>query len=267
MSRNLLVATLLGVVVAGPAMSQTLDSRIRLCVEGTLPNDQRDALIADLADQTHLFTTFTRDKAAACFTKLIGHPAEFIQGTGLVFDEAARSQVQQAKQIAERERQLGEQRAADAEAAKIAAIAEREALRCDLLAQRRANIDAMRPHQATLARFDATKIARKIEARLRTYEECSAWAEENLREALTNNVCQVVFSEIGLPDSEFNDPNPNEVLTASTSLATLEEHNGTIEAQLQRIADEERFSAQYSLELSEIIASGGLNTDSQESDC
>lgn len=192
--------------------------------------------------------------AAACFSKLTGNSAEFSQGVGLVFDEAARADVLQAREAAEKERALSEQRAADAEAqAKVlaaTAAAERKTLKCDLLAQKAATEDA-------IADLELLQAARRAEARLRTFEECAAWYDDDAREAITNTVCRDAFAEFGLPDTNLKD-------TASAGLVELKERSAAIEGALQQIAAEEEFVRRASeLEFQKFKANEALRVEAE----
>ena len=94
---------------AGPLMAQTLDERIKLCLEGTLSDAEKSVLVKDLSELTITFSPYVEKNAAACFTNLTGEAAEFSKGSGLVYGDTAINAVKQAREQAERDQLLAEQ--------------------------------------------------------------------------------------------------------------------------------------------------------------
>ncbi len=81
---------------------------------------------------------------------------------------------------------------------------------------------------------------------METVNQCNSWADDDLLAAITNPVCQAVFAEMGLPNSEVQGPTINDFINASSSLASIETELKTIEYMLKTIDEEELIGAQIS---------------------
>lgn len=57
MTQKIIFAALACATITGPAFSETLDSRIKLCLEGEPTEEQSNALIADLTALTRAFSS------------------------------------------------------------------------------------------------------------------------------------------------------------------------------------------------------------------
>ena len=78
----------------------------------------------------------------------------------------------------------------------------------------------------TIRLAEAAKQERRIETLATTIQECTAWFDEDARAALTNDVCNSIFSSGGVPNSDVLGPSTSETLLAELvnmqSLAEIE---------------------------------------------
>lgn len=264
-------------VLAGPLLAQNLDERIKLCMDGTLPELERAALIKDLSELTITFSPYVEKNAAACFTILTGEPTEFSKGSGLVYGDTAIKAVQQARDQAERDKLLAEQERAKSEAelaqTLVSAGGERQRRKCELLDKQRELSAALQAEVDAIAEFERVDEARRLEAKVATIDECNAWATEDLREALTNPVCQAVFAQIGLPNSEVTGPSEQAYSSSIAKRDMLSSEASLVEQELDLIRSEEEFlktSSErdlYDLKQRELAKAASVQQPSEDDGC
>src|SRR5210317_1733962 len=104
--RFILYATVFLASTLSPTLSAaaTLDERLKVC--GSLSAEEKQKLIDDMLKVTYLFSEFSKNNVAKCYTILTGKPSAYVDGKGLVFDE---SEIEQAaadkKEEAEKDKQ------------------------------------------------------------------------------------------------------------------------------------------------------------------
>lgn len=236
MPKTLMISLSFGMLLSVAAQAETLDTRLKLCLDGNLSDVEKDTLILELTDLKITFSPFVEMNAAACFTKLTGVDAVYSKGSGLVIDAAAVEVIKTANSITEAE--LNE-RANSAE--KL-----RQEAKCDALAKRNEAEGLLATHEKTIKDFIDTISDKKVEAWLTTITECNSWAEDDLRGAVTNPICQKVFEEFGLPNSKFAGPSADSVLAARASRDVLKATIRVINDALTAISEEEAFVQKYS---------------------
>ena len=256
MFKTLFTALAFGMLLSVTAKAETLDTRLKLCISGNLSDVEKDALITELSELTITFSAYVEQNSAACFTKLTGRDAEYSKGSGLVFDPDAIETVKAAKINAERESVLLAEQKAVREAKLLALANDAAELRteskCKLLTEREDYQTQLLIHEETITAFELAAEARIVEAKRATIEECNSWAEDDLRAAVTNPVCQQVFTQTGLPGSEVLGPSIADFIEAEVSFLSLSVRIAELDRDLAAISDEEEFVKRYSeLELQE----------------
>lgn len=236
MLKTSMTALTCGILLSITAQAETLDSRLKLCLDGNLSDIEKDTLVLELSELKITFSPYVEMNAAACFTKLTGIDAAYSKGSGLMIDPAAVEAINTANDIAEAE--LNER-------AKNAATL-RQVAKCDALAKRREAESLLAVQEGTIEDFIKTNQARKYEARLTTIVQCNSWAEDDLRAAVTNSICQKVFEEFGLPNSEIVGPSADSVLAAQASRDLLQKDIAALNDALNAISEEEAFVQKYS---------------------
>lgn len=113
-----------------------------------------------------------------------------------------------AERNAEREAAAAEE-AANQEAARLNSEAVRLRV-CELK-------DLVRQYDQTISEAEAASHDRRIETLSATVQECRLWFDEAPKEALTNDICNSIFSVGGLPNSTITGPSQSEVLLAELS--------------------------------------------------
>lgn len=233
------------IALAGPLLAQTLDERIKLWLDGTLPELNKAAVIKDLSELTFTFSPYVEQNAAACFTILTGETAEFSTGSGLVYGDTAISAVQQARVQAKRDKLLAEQerlkREVELEQTLASAGVERQRRKCELIDKQRELRAALEAEVDVIAEFGRAVEARRLEAGAATIDECAAWSIKDRREALANPVCQAVFAEIGLPNSAVTGPSEEEHKWSIAKRDMLSTEASIVEQELALIRSEEEF--------------------------
>jgi hypothetical protein len=236
MPKTLMISLSFGMLLSVAAQAETLDTRLKLCLDGNLSDVEKDTLILELTGLKITFSPFVEMNAAACFTNLTGVDAVYSKGSGLVIDAAAVEVIKTANSITEAE--LNE-RANSAE--KL-----RQEAKCDALAKRNEAESLLATHEETIESYVETIDKKRVEARRTTVVECNYWAEEDLRGAVTNPICQKVFEEFGLPNSEIVGPSADSVLVAVAGSSLLEKAITGLNDALNAISEEEVFVQKYS---------------------
>ena len=250
MLKTSITALAFGMLLPVSAHGETLYTRLKFCIEGSLNDTQKDALIAELPDLRSTPWAFVEQNAPICFTKLTGQDAIYSKGYGLVIDPAAIDAIRFANEAINTaniitEAELNE-RARNAE--KL-----RQEEKCDVLAKKKEAESLLAVHEETIENaLDAIQ-EKKVEVRLTTIAECNYWVEDDLRGAVTNPICQKVFEEFGLPNSEIIGPSADSVLAAQVSRDLLEKDIAALNDALNAISKEEAFVQKHSeLELQKL---------------
>ena len=102
----------------------------------------------------------------------------------------------------------------------------------------------------TIDEAEAARQDRLIETLSATVQECSTWFDDSPKEALTNDVCNSIFSSGGLPNSDVSGPSQLEVLLAELSKQNIETELEILVASGMLIED---FKAQYNSDETEDV--------------
>ena len=228
--------------VPNTALALNKDQAVKGCLDGTLSQQERSELLLDMETWTTVFSSFVEENAGACFTKLTGQTAEFLNNSGFIMGEAALTALEDARnsvaleEEAKREAQaaIAEAQAAEAEARAGA----KEAVRLRICEIR----ELISKHDKTINEAEAARQDRRIETLSATVQECSSWYEDSPKEALTNDMCNAIFAAGGLPNSTISGPSQSELLLAELSKQNIETELEILVASGMLIED---FMAQY----------------------
>lgn len=226
------------------AHAATKADSLSSCIEGALSPDESEVLLTEILEWTHLYTDANRENVGACYEKLTGELAAFVQGEGLVFG----SEAQQV--IVERQRL---QAKAEAETirrneAVLRQSMIREELKCSLLEEWDVLSGEKAAADDVLNADELVQDARKSEAYIETYMACSDWFSTDRISALTSAVCSPMFRELGLPDSEISGPTYAEVVAAQTVVKETTVNLTTITSSLRQVERDEDYVNRYSEE-------------------
>ena len=214
------VISLLFIASAPTTVSaQNRAQAIKGCLDETLSDVEKVELLAAMENWRIVFTAFVEENAAACFTKLTGQPAEFVNNTGFITGEAGLMALEAASNLAaaEKAERLELEAAAEAERLELEAAAA-EAVRSRICEIK----ELVTQYDKTINEADATRQDGRIETLSATVQECSSWYEDSPKEALTNDICNSIFAAGGLPNSAISGPSQSEVLLAELSKQNAE---------------------------------------------
>ena len=150
---------------------------------------------------------------------------------------------------------------ADLDALAEVSFTERERNKCELLGLRNELFKNQITLENEITNFKTTEKARQQEAVVETVIECQAWIREDKRSAITNPVCNKIFSELGLPDTQIDGPDIMKIISTETQLSTKNLELELVDIKLKSIKTEEnlveqvgekglvKFKRQYNQEL------------------
>ena len=193
----------------------TKAEKIDECLYGSLSDEEINSLITEIDEWKSIYKRSLRMNTALCFTKLTGAPADFINGEGLVVDEAGTKQIEESRRKVEA-----------LEAAKL----ELKELKSQLTAtitnlEKRAACVSAKSFQ-TNAKLEA--ISKRFEQSNNTlilddtHEACTELYSSNKSAAMLNQTCVEAFQRMGHPNLVFSEAEPRAEFTAELSgLVTL----------------------------------------------
>ena len=221
------------------ALAQNRAQAIKGCLGETLSDVEKVELLAAMENWRIVFTAFVEENAAACFTKLTGQPAEFVNNTGFITGEAGLMALEAASNLAAAEKA----ERLELEAAEEAARLEREAISEEAVSSRICEIlELVTQYDKTINEAEAARQDRRIETLSATVQECSSWYDDSPKEALTNDICNSIFAAGGLPNSTISGPSQSELLLAELSKQNAETELEILVASGMLLED---FTAQY----------------------
>lgn len=180
----------LAILVALPTWGASNAERIKLCLEDELSKDEGLVLSSDMMKWKFEFSEYVKENAGVCYEKLTGIPAEFKNGTGLVFSEKER------------------QSAKDAQAESAAEVARAK----EALALKTAELEKLRQKQSCLMNKEKAIVRLQVEIldRLeadnleliekRTLEACFLLNDNDPNAAILNPICRAAFIQSLHPD-------------------------------------------------------------------
>ncbi|UYP69555.1 hypothetical protein OIU14_07485 [Thalassobacter stenotrophicus] len=247
-----------------PLLAETLDQRIKSCIDGSLADNAADELVVDMLALKMTFSSFVENNAAACFTKLTQSPSQFVNGTGIVTDPDAIAKANQhAEELGRQEQQrLLQEAQAEAELEKLVEVtkAERRSLKCSTL-------ELLETTDLLVLEFERLLASTRNRTANETMTECFAWAAEDRRAAITNVVCNGVFKDIGLPE-DIENPEALEILiqglsatSAKRTYDTLLEGIAATEALLTERSERQLILAQLEAERRRMLKRDNADTD------
>lgn len=169
---------------------------IKGCLDETLSDVEKVELLADMENWRIVFSSFVKENAGTCFTKLTGQPAEFLNNSGFITDEVELAALEDARTTAAKE----EAERLAAEAAVEAAILE---LRAAAQAERRE-----RQAAAEEARREREALQSKLEAEVAKLDKHHACISAKRSELL---------SEIEAVDNQNNETNNSLIINDTYS--------------------------------------------------
>ena len=221
------------------ALAQNRAQAIKGCLDETLSDVEKVELLAAMENWRIVFTAFVEENAAACFTKLTGQPAKFVNNTGFIIGEAGLMALEAASNLAAAEKAERLEREAAEEAARL----EREAISEEAVRSRICEIlELVTQYDKTINEAEAARQDRRIETLSATVQECSSWYDDSPKEALTNDICNSIFAAGGLPNSTISGPSQSELLLAELSKQNAETELEILVASGMLLED---FTAQY----------------------
>ena len=270
--RLVFIASVVTLLLTSSAYGKTSAEKLKACLSGGLSESEQTLLIAEMADWKTVFSDYVKNNTAACFTKLTGKPSEFKNGQGLVLDDETIKIVTMNKEAAATalaaktvaDAKLAEEEArfiADLDALAEVSFTERERNKCELLGLRNELFKNQITLENEITNFKTTEKARQQEAVVETVIECQAWIREDKRSAITNPVCNKIFSELGLPDTQIDGPDIMKIISTETQLSTKNLELELVDIKLKSIKTEEdlveqvgekglvKFKRQYNQEL------------------
>ena len=187
------VISLLFIASAPTTVSaQNRAQAIKGCLDETLSDVEKVELLAAMENWRIVFTAFVEENAAACFTKLTGQPAEFVNNTGFITGEVELAALEDARTTAAKE-----------EAERLAAEAAVEAAILELGAARRE-----RQAAAEEARREREALQSKLEAEVAKLDKHNACISAKRSELL---------SDIEAVDNQNNETNNSLIINDTYS--------------------------------------------------
>jgi hypothetical protein len=186
------------------ASALTQSEKIKSCLDGTLSLEEEPLLIIEMQNWKVTFSPFVQNNTAACFTKLTGEPAEFINGEGLIIDQQGLTTLQEAREKAQANRIAQE---LEREVQALEREAAEEALKV-LKSRIYENISRLMKHEKCVEakRLDVVKSIEAIEKENSliisrdTHAACTALYAKDKTNVMMNQTCIEAFKSFGHPE-------------------------------------------------------------------
>jgi hypothetical protein len=219
-------------------VAQSLDQKIQSCLSESLSEEEKKSLAIEISGLKNVFSSYVINNVAACFTKITGEPSAFANGVGLttnqdLINELEKQQQARAALQNEQAERKAQEEAALAERAELA-TAQRRVARCELLELRSSLLEDIEENENL-------KLEWQQEALRQTILECTAWAKEDKRSAITNTVCHKVFADWGFPEIQDNESSLQTMLETQLRLARSNIQLNSIDTILEGINYEEKY--------------------------
>lgn len=226
---TVLLATAL--CLSGPAHSQDKAAMTQECLLAHSEGNSSRAreIVEEIKTWEKLYKIEVRTEARECLDAVTGEDWLYnVKMEKFISRQVIAEQAEEQRLEAEEQRLEAEAARLEAEAAKLAeerALAEEAAKYAELVKARVCELRGLvRQYDKTISEAEAARRDRRVETLSATVQECSAWFDEAPREALTNDICNPIFTAGGLPNSNISGPSQlEEILAESAGLSAKRE--------------------------------------------
>ena len=194
----------------------TKAEKIDKCLYSSLSDEEVNSLITEIDEWKSIYKRSLRENTALCFTKLTGESAEFINGEGLVVDQAGTEQIQESRR--------------KVEALEAANLKQKNLM--NLLKIKLTNLDkhiscVSAKTVQTNAELEAINIRFEQSNKLLilddTHEACTELYSSDQSAAMLNQTCIDAFKLMGHPNLVFSETEQRATFKAELSgLVTIE---------------------------------------------
>lgn len=191
------------IVFANPLYAQSKAEIINQCLNGdsAITENERKELARQVADWPTVFSPILGENGVRCLTEQLGGEwryspvlKKFVGGTDLSKEEIRLNVIFDRQQ--EARKTLDE----------LNALPEKEGYALQTKARRCELLEEIAQNQASIEAAERARSEMRAQVRISTVRECEAWYLEDSRSAITNAVCNGVFSEFGIPQPEEQYP-------------------------------------------------------------
>ena len=208
--------------LATTASALTKAEKVSACLDSPLSDDEEKTLLTDIDSWVNIYADSVRLNSAACYTKLTGEPAKFVNGIGIVSGETTLEDMLKDKESIENERLARE---AIAKAERLKKEAERVALEKSKI-QLEAEMKKLQK-QVSCVSVRTLIIGTELEAISERFQQsnqllilndthsaCTELYSNEKSEAMLNLTCVDVFERMGHPDLAFSESEIKATLSA-----------------------------------------------------